>query len=195
MMPAYLITLDRENSGYGHLNNGADAMVVFAASATAAKEIAAAKYDGDGAAWATEATATEIVQDADFNGWAFKVEILGGFGAGNADPASVEVTGDATTNTIDEIGAALVTALNALTGIAGAAYNATSNTLTIAETTDGLGDQAVQVTITPPNGKSGIPSLVGAITDEGASGAALSVVLPADAAVIPIVTAAVKQVE
>jgi hypothetical protein len=49
-MPAYLVTLDRTKSGHT-LAHGADAMVVFAASATAAKQAAAAKFDGDGLAW------------------------------------------------------------------------------------------------------------------------------------------------
>lgn len=194
-MPAYLVTLDREKCGHT-LPEGADAMVVFAADATAAKEICAAKYDGDGSAWATDGTATEIVQDADFNGWTFKVSVLDGLGAGGDEPGTATVVGDGTTNTIDEVGAALVTALNALTGIANASYNSTSNTLTVASGGGGddLGDQTVVVEIIPPNGKSAIPSLVGTITHEGSATDALTVVLPGDSAVIPIVVAPVKQV-
>ena len=102
--------------------------------------------------------------------------------------------GDSTNDTVDEIAAALVTALNALDGIANAAYNATSNTLTVAGTADALGVQKLEVSIIPPGGSASIASLVGAITDGGASGAALSVVLPADNAVIPNVLAPVAQV-
>lgn len=193
-MPAYLVTLDRTVGGRT-LRNGADAMVVFAASGAIAKEAAAAKFDGDGAAWANDGTATEIVAATDWAGWTFKVAILGGFGTGSTDPVSVTVVADATTNTIDEVGAALVTALNAIDGIAGAAYDSTTQVLKIAETTDGLGDQAVAVTITPPAGAGPVPSLVGTIVDEGASGAVLSVVLPADAAVIPLVAATLVQAD
>lgn len=192
-MPAFLVTLDRSKGGRT-LPDGADAMVIFAADATQAKQMAAAKYDGDGSSWASNSTATEIAVAADWAGWTFKVTILGGFGSGGADSASVTVLADATTNTMDEVGAALATALNALDGIAGAAYTAVSNTLKIAETTDALGDQQVVVTITPPNGKSGIASLVGTIVDGGAEADVLSVVLPADNAVVPKTYSAVRQV-
>ena len=193
-MPAYLVTLS-QNVGGRTLSAGGDAMVVFAADATAAKQICSAKYDGDGNAWTSDSTVTEIVQDADFNGWTFRIDILDGLGAGGDEPGTVSVTGDATDNTIDEVAALLVTALNALTGIANASYNGTTNTLTVAGAADGLGDQTIQVSITPPDGKSSVASLVGTITDGGASGDAITVVLPADAAVIPIVTKVLKQVE
>ena len=191
-MPAYLVTLDRTKSGHT-LPNGVDAQVVFAADATTAKQIAAAKYDGDGAAWTTDGTATEITAASDWAGWKFDVTILSGFGTGGTSPATASVTADATTNTMDEIGAALATALNALPLIANAAYNTTSNTLTIAGTADALGDKQVEVYITPPLGKSSVAALVGTIVDGGASGDALSVILPADAAVVPVSRAAVTQ--
>lgn len=182
-MPAYTVRAPAVSGAT--LVGGADTQIVFAANATAAKEIAAAQYDGDGAIW-SGATVTEIVQDADFEGWTFTIDILGGFGTLGTTPASVSYTGTAANNTIDEIGAQLVILLNALDGIAGAAYNTTSQVLKIAETTDALGDQQVEVTITPPGGKSPIPSLVGTIVDGGAEADVLSVVLPADNAVIPI---------
>jgi hypothetical protein len=193
-MPAYLVQLPREKSGY-NLTHGADAMVVFAANADTAKQMAAAKYDSDGAAWINDATATEIVAGANWVGWTFRVAILGGFGAGSDEPRAVSVVGDATNDTIDEIAAALVVALNALDGIANASYNGTTNVLTIAAIADGLGDQEVAVDITPPNGKSSIAALVGTIVDGGIAGAALTVALPADGAVVPSVLAPVKQVE
>lgn len=193
-MPAYLVTLDRNKSGH-QLRGGGDAMVVFAANTTAAKEICAAKYPSDGLAWANDSTVTGITAASDFNGWALRVFIQSGLGAGGDESGEFIVTGDATNNTIDEVAALMVTALNAHADIAGAAYNATSNTLTIAGTTDGLGDQTVEVSLTPPGGESAVPSLIGTITDGGASGDALTVVLPADAAVIPVVLAVVKQVD
>lgn len=193
-MPAYLVTLDRNKSGH-QLRGGGDAMVVFATNATAAKEICAAKYPSDGLAWANDSTATEITAASDFNGWTLRVFIQSGLGAEGDESGEFIVTGDATNNTIDEVAALMVTALNAHADIAGAAYNGTSNTLTLAGTTDGLGDQTVEVSLTPPGGESAVPSLIGTITDGGASGDALTVVLPADAAVIPVVRAVVKQVD
>lgn len=192
-MPAYLVTLDRTKSGHT-IVQGADAMVIFAASATAAKQAAAAKYEGDGLAWLNDSTATEIVAGTDWSGWTFRVSILGGFGTGGDEPHTVAVVGDSTNDTVDEIAAALVVALNALDGIANAAYNATTNTLTVAGTADGLGDQKLEVSIIPPAGASSIASLVGTITDGGVAAADLTVVLPADNAVIPNVLAPVAQV-
>ena len=193
-MPAYRVTLNREKSGHT-LPNGADAVVCFAADATAAKQVAAAYFDSEGALWtSSDSTVTEIIADADFDGWTFKVRVCGGLGAGQDEPGEVVVVGDSTDNTIDEIAALIVTGLNALTGIAAASYNSTSNVLTVAETTDGLGDQKVEVDIIPPNGYSSVAALVGTITDEGSAGAALTVQLPTDAAVIPLVAATLKQV-
>ena len=192
-MPAYLVTLDRTKSGHT-IVQGADARVIFAASATAAKQAAAAKFEGDGLAWLNDSTATEIVAGTDWQGWTFRVAILGGFGTGGDEPRTVAVVGDATDNTVDEIAAALVTALNGLDGIANAAYNATSNTLTVAAAADALGDQELEVSIIPPGGSASIASLVGTITDGGVAAADLTVVLPADNAVIPNVLAPVAQV-
>jgi hypothetical protein len=189
-MPAYLVTLDRTKSGHS-LRHGGNAMVVFATSATAAKEIAAAQHDGDGLAWANDATATEITAATanDYNGWTFVINIQ------SLANGTFTLVGDATTNTIDEIGAALVVLLNAHASIANAAYDTTTQVLTIAGAADNLGANQIDVTITPPSGKSSIPSLVGTIVDGGVANAALSVVLPADAAVIPRVLATLKQVE
>lgn len=192
-MPAYLVTLDRTKSGHT-IVQGADALVIFAASATAAKQAAAAKFEGDGLAWLNDSTATEIVAGTDWQGWTFRVAILGGFGTGGDEPRTVAVVGDSTNDTVDEIAAALVVALNALDGIANAAYNATTNTLTVAGTADGLGDQKLEVSIIPPGGSASIASLVGTITDGGVAAANLTVVLPADNAVIPNVLAPVAQV-
>ena len=186
-MPAYLVTRDL-TKGAQVLFNGADAAVVFAADAAAAKEICQSMIAGANAAWSSDVTVTEIVADADWNGWVFTIGITGG-----TVNATVTYTGDATTNLIDEMGAKLVIECNAVTGIAGSAYNTTTQVLKVAETTDGIGDHAIVVSITPPGGDSSVGELVGTIVDEGSSGDLLSVILPADAAVIPIVTSFVKQ--
>lgn len=195
-MPAYFLTLDRNKCHA--LRHGADAMVLFAADGTAAKQMAAAQYPGDGAAWINDSTATEVVAGSNWIGWTFKVRILSGLAAGagvNADGSaeiSLTATG-AAQDTMDEIAAVLVTRLNALPTIANAAYNSTTNTLTVAGTADNLGDKQIEVEIIPPSGESPVAALVGTVTDGGSAGAALTVVLPADAAVIPAVLAAVKQ--
>lgn len=184
-MPAYLVTLDRTKGGR-NLMEGADAMVVFATDATQAKQAAAAKYDGDGQCWVDDGTATAIVAATDWLGWTFRITLSGGISV------SLVATGSGQ-DTIDEIGAALVTLLNA-TAIDNAAYNTTSQVLTVAGTADNLGVQKLSVEIIPPNGKSSVAGLVGTIVHQGSAGDAVSVVLPADAAVIPSVPTAVKQV-
>jgi len=174
------------------LKGGQNAKIVIANSETEAKQIAEAQEDGEGIGLWTDSTttATELTTAADWEGWTFKIDILGGCGTGNNEPLSVSYTGTSTNDTIDEIGAALVTALNATSDISAASY--TSNTLTIAGSADALGDQQVEVTITPPSGYSGVAALVGTITDGGSSSDALTVVLPADALVPPKVLYKVK---
>lgn len=168
-MAVYLLTLP-EQPGLT-LKHGADQMIVQAASATQAKEMAQAKFDGDGSTW-TGATATELASTADFEGWKFDISLY------TSTPKHFTYTGTSANDTIDEIGAALVTLINADADIANAAYNTTSNTLTVAGTADGLGDKELIVKITPPSGTAPIASLVGTITDGGATDAAVSVILP-----------------
>lgn len=71
-------------------------------------------------------------------------------------------------------------------GSAAASYASGSNTLTAAEASESLGDQTLVVEVFPPGGRSLMPALVGAVTHQGAAGAALTVVL-ADPANIPAV--------
>lgn len=181
-MPAYIV-LAASLCG-ATLEGHANAQVVFAANATQAKEICASKFDSDGALWST-ATVTEVTACTNWSGWTFKIEITKGFGTGGADPNSVTVLGSDTNETIDKVAALLVTALNALPVIANASYDAATNILTVASIADGIGDAKLLVTITPPDGKSAIASLVGTVVDGGIAGAVLTVILPADSAVIP----------
>lgn len=190
-MPAYLVTLDRSKSGHT-LPEGVDAMVVFAADGDAAKAAAAACYPGDGRAFPDDATAVEITAADDWAGWTFRVDIFGGFGEDDTDPVAVEYTALAEDD-IDAVGAALETALNGIDGIANAAYNDTTNVLTIAGSADGLGDQSVGVSATPPNGSESV-DVFGTVTHEGDAGDALAVELPGDSVPVPTVAAVLRQV-
>ena len=181
-MPAYIVVA--ASLCGSTLENRSNAQVVFAADATQAKEICAAKFDGDGSLWST-ATVTEIVAGTDWSGWTFYIGITKGFGTSTLEPRTVEVVGTDANETIDKIAALLVTALNALPVIANASYDAETQILTVASIADGIGDAKLIVKITPPNGKSEIPSLVGTIVDGGIAGADLTVVLPADTDVVP----------
>lgn len=188
-MPAYLVELDQNNGGRT-LYSGANACVVFAADAAAAKEVCQSRFPGANATWAADSTVTEVVAGADFDGWTFTATVTG-----EDTNATFVKVGDATDNLIDEIGAAMVILINAHADIAGAAYDASGQVLKVAETTDNIGDHSLSLTIVPPGGDSSIDELVGTVVDGGIVAAVLSVVLPADAAVIPTVLRAVKIAE
>ena len=171
-MPAFFVYLDPKASGKTLLD-GTDAMLVYAADGPAALALAVAAFPGNEYTW-KNAQVLAVPSNFPFIGWTFTVQIEG--------LAPVSVVGNETNDTVDEIAALLVTGLNALPDVANASYNASTNTLTAAGAADELGDQALVVTILDANGNSR-PDLVGTIVDEGDQSAALTVVLPADAAV------------
>lgn len=158
--------------------DGAEAYVVNADSETSAKEIvkASGQYPSDAAVDA--ATVTLLADPADLAGFRLRIHIYNPTTLASVE--DVTVTG-VTVATIDTIGALAVTALNATDSIAGAAYDPGTNVLTIAETTDALGNMACEVEFLPPSTVNDptvpIAAAVGTITDEGAAGAALTVVL------------------
>jgi len=172
--------------------DGVTALAVMAADATGAKAIANSYTAKDRPGARNNATVTEIAATStDLIGYAFRFVLSQPDGDVVVD---VTVTGDATNNTIDEIAALAVTALNATTPIAGAAYNSTTQVLKVAETTDSLGDHQLIVEVRDANGNliPGVTAagLVGTIVDGGASGDAVTVTLKADADVTPVVVAA-----
>lgn len=172
---AFILTLP---GGAYTLPAGANSMVVWAEDATDAKAIAAARFGGEGNPW-SEATATAVVAPADLTGYRFRVLITDN--VTKAVVADVTHTGVAS-DTVDLVGDALVVLLNATTPIAGAAYSSATNVLTIAETTDGLGDNLVNVYAYGPVATyqdESVSAFWSTIVDEGVSGAALSAVLVA----------------
>lgn len=175
MAAAYLVARDRTVLASRDGKDHTDTMVIYADSATQAKEMASAVYEGGDASWSA-ATVTEIAAPSvtSLVGWQYFIGIY------DDVEDDIEVTYTAIADDdIDDVGAALVLLLNAHADIAGAAYAAMTNTLTIAETTDAMGDRAVIVRVAPPGKvikRSFLPSLVGAITDEGMAADALSVV-------------------
>jgi hypothetical protein len=159
-----------------YLKEGKDGGIVVANSTAEAKEVMKA-YLGlpSDAAWAA-ATVTAITEGVDLDGWRCRCTVQTSAGV---VVEQVTVTAVATDD-FDDIGGDLATALNATASIAGAAY-ATPN-LKVAETTDTLGDHKVVMEMLPPitgwdDKDFNFQSLFGTITDEGAAGAALNVVL------------------
>lgn len=182
-MPAYVVSLSAGTAA--PLPNGAKNAVVFAEDAAAARTIAASGFStnrGREAGYMTtawsEASVTEIVAAADLTDIVLSVSISNG--------VSEEVVGGAT-DVVDDLAAAMVTALNGNASIANASYDAGTNILTAAGAADSLGDQVLTVSVT----RYGVPisGFVGTITDEGAAGAALTVQLGADAVALPQVVA------
>lgn len=184
-MPAYVVAFDPSVNVPSR--NGVKAAVVFANNATDARAILKAQYADDVDSSWDNATVTQIAAGVDLVGYVYRAEIITPEGI---SLVAVEVTGDVTNNTIDEIAALLVTALNADSHIAGAAYNAGTNTLTAAQTTDNLGDHRLVVSAFPPGeNRVALPGLIGAVTQSGAANAALTVVFSADAYSLPATTA------
>ena len=157
------------------LVEGKDSLIISAeSSAEAILTAKAALHLPSDAAWVAS-TPVLLAHDADLVGWRAKISI---YDTVAALVESVTVTG-VTVADFDSIGALLVTALNATSSIAGAAYS-TPN-LTIAETTDTLGDHTVVVQFLPPTTWDDLsinfPAFYGTLVHEGAGGDALTVVL------------------
>lgn len=181
-MPAYLVQRDRTKSG-GTLVNKCDAAVVFAADAAGAKALAASIYQADGAAWA-DATVTAVAAAADLTGYRFRLRLLG-------TAVDVSYTGVAS-DTWDLVAAALVTALNATAEIANAAYNATTNVLTVAGVADALGDMSLVAELFLPGCEEPVSGVLGAVVSAGAEADAVTLAMPADGAVIPTLISRVR---
>lgn len=163
------------------LQNGVDAVVVYANDATDAKAMAKAAMGADANALWDQATATAIAAASNALGFRFTVKETYPNGVVGRT-ADITATG-AGQDTIDEIGAALATALGG-----GAAYDTSSNVLTLTASANGAGDRTIEVACYPPTtvGQDApIPGFFGTITHRGASSAALSVALCADAFVVP----------
>jgi hypothetical protein len=157
-----------------HLTDGKDKLIVSAESSAEALLAAKAYLNlPSDAAWAA-ATATALAHVTDLVGWRARINIS----LAGVTVEEVTVTAVATDD-FDDIGGDLVTALNATTSIANAAY-ATPN-LTISSIADAIGDHKVTVSMLPPvtwdDSTIVFSSLFGTIVDEGIAAAALTVVL------------------
>lgn len=107
--------------------------------------------------------------------------------AGGDGFGAATLTGGESAAGFDTFGDRAVVELNALSNIAGAAYNASTNVLTVAQTTDALGDHKLIATLINRNWEDAvtIPGFIGAIVDGGAGGDAVTVTFGADARSVP----------
>lgn len=194
-MAAYLIRLNRASSGL-QLVADADAMVLFAPNDDAARQMAAAKYPGDGLAWLTDSTLTILDPVSYWDGWTLRVFICGGFGEDGTESAEFSVTAPAADTTMSDLTALMLAAINAHPDITGASFDDFTKVLTVAGESDNLGDQTMEVSMTPPNGEQSVPAIMGEIVHQGSPGDALTVVLPSDDDMSPpTIHAVLKQVD
>lgn len=189
-MAIFLVQLPDESGQT--LADGVTAYVIEADSAAEARELAAAQAGADQNWNDSSVTAVDVttLSAANMLGWRYVITISDpGVSRDDAVIVQVEHIGLSGDADADAMAADLVTALNAHPLIAAAAYS-TPN-LTVAETTDALGDKALSVDVYPPGAKETMPAMVGAITDEGSAGAALAVALVVPTA-IPEVIKSIK---
>lgn len=190
MAGAYIVTVSDAYNAIGDRNK-ARAAAVYADNSTDVKELLEALFGGDlDALWANS-TVTVMAAASDMLGW--KLQVIVTHPVSGVEVANVTVLGADSDDTIDEIAALMVTALNATDVIDGAEYNSTSQTLTISDASDALGDHNVAVFVfSPLSDKVAIPGFVGAITDAGSDSDTLEVVFSADAYTVPAVMGAFK---
>jgi len=184
------------------LKNGVNTMIVSATDGDDAKAMAASHFTGD-SPW-SDATATELTEinvntATALTGWRFKIVVQ------TTVPKVFELTATgASQDTLDEIGAALATLINLDADISGAAYNSTTQALTVAAGSgaDDLGDKICTCEVFPPlvqnaqgeqtNSDVAIPGFVASITDEGNATDDLTVTFAADTLLVPKVWVAGK---
>ena len=188
-MGIFLVTNDEAKTV-----SGKRGLVVVAEAAADAQVFAASHFNSD-STWATSTTTalTEDTLDASaaMLGYTWRITITGPTITDGKQGVSATGTG---TDDLDAVAALLVTALNGLADIAGAAYAAPNITVASGAGGDDLGDHKVTVSVFPPSGNTNadLQSLfVASITDEGASNAALTVALVADTEARPVVLAEV----
>ncbi len=202
-MPVYRVELQEDDKA-GVLQRHAH--LVSAEDATDAARMAAAHAAGDPlAAWdgadatlvpadVTAATANAMV------GWRFQVTVsepTQAEGLATVAVHDVEFTGDATDDTLDEVGAALA-ALLVTSGLT-ATYTGATQTLEVAAIADAVGDHKVDVLVRPPASLDGsdrvnIEGFVASITDEGIPAAVLEVVFAADTFIVPVILQSYRRV-
>lgn len=178
MAAAYIVTLP-DSVVAAQLQDGIDCVIVHANDATDAKAMAKAAMGADSNVLWDLATATAIVAATNWIGFRFVI-------TETYPNGSIGVTADLTAtgagqDTIDEIGAALATALGG-----GAAYNSTTQVLLLDTATRGA--NSLEVKVYPPAGSgqdAPIPGIVASISHRGAAADDLSVTFAADAFSLP----------
>lgn len=194
MAAAKLVQIDP--TAAASLKEGMDAIVLHANNDADAKAVAKAIHDsGSDGLWDV-ATVTDIVAADNWLGWRLRVRVQDTDGTEVCD---ITVTGAGSDDSIDEIAALMVTALNATSAISNASYNSGSQVLTIAAGgSDALGDHSTLVEWYPPAADVrqdvAIPGLVTAKVHNGVASDNLTATFAADGYAIPKVYATLRAV-
>lgn len=173
----YLVRLPE---GAATVVNRVTMCIVTAESADDARAAADSRYGRDGSRWNHPDVLVEAItsqaMSGDLEGWSLSVEIY--------DTDYEATVTAAASDTLDDLADAMAAALVAL-GIATAAYDDTTQVLTVAGAAANLGDKTLIVKIIPPGGTKSVDGLIASKVDEGAAGDALSVTLVADTYTLP----------
>lgn len=166
--------------------NGVKSAIVVAESSADAIDALQARFGGDSdAAW-EGATATAIAAGSNWLGWTLRCEIVKPDGTVLVD---VSVVGAGSDDSFDEIAALMVIALNATAALANAAYNSSTQVLSVAGAGDGKGDHELNVWFYPAGERVvSLPGAFGSIVDGGSAGSALTFTFAADAYAVPAIT-------
>ena len=192
-MAEFLVQLPAE-PGFTLLGGG-NAVVVSAEDAADARIMAAFATEVDAANWAAAAVTT-LGAAANMLGLSLRITISTPAGGVSFDETYVGVG----TDDLDDMGDGMALLLNVPFT---ATYTTATQTFILATGTgtDDLGDNIVQVGFFPPGvptvmtGEiSGVIGFVATVTDEGAANADLTVVLAADAHVVPSVPVLLKSI-
>lgn len=107
--------------------------------------------------------------------------------AGGDGFAAATLVGGENAAGFDSFADRAVVELNATTPVSNASYNASTNVLTVAGAADNLGDHKLIATLMNRNWEDpiSIPGFIGAISDGGSAGSAVTLALGADARAVP----------
>lgn len=183
MAGAFAVSIPDSMNAIGS-RNGVRGAVVYANNSADAIDFLQSLYGGDLDALWEGATVTAVAAAADMVGWTLRVVVQT---PDNDNLYDVEVIGAGADDTIDEIAALMVTALEAAGG-ADLTPSYASNVLTIAAIADDIGDHHITVEWYAPNSRVAIPGFVLSTVDEGIAGAVLTATFAADAYTVPAVT-------
>lgn len=181
-MAASIYIVKMPVSGRSTVRNQVDICVVTAESAADARAVCESIHGQAGPVWDDASVAAtvpaSVALSGDLVGWQLYVQVEGT----KYEATVVAGSGDSLDDLATDTAAALVAQ-----GIATAAYDDTTQVLTVAGAAANLGDKALDVRLIPPGGTRTVAGLIASKADQGAVGAALTVTFRADTYTLPTI--------